>query len=138
MKNLVFGLMFLMAGNAMAEATVLEKGDEAIHFIKGKVTGYEALSCPHKPGIVCELGLRINIEFPVYGCANRLGPVSHTITRTLDDKGDTKWLVQIAAVEIENEMSKRIRCIKRGEKYSVVLGLGFFRPENVEVNFLGE
>lgn len=133
MKKLFMTLPLLIASQTFA-GTHLREGDVQVDFIShGEITAIENVypDCP--PNALCLPAGKITVRVPLNGCADTLGPVSYDVSY---NEASEKYDLRVAAINIANEMSMRIRCIKIPEADITVYTKPFLSADDIELRFM--
>lgn len=122
----------------LSQAQQLKKGDESLYLIQdGQVMAARTIPPKCSPGRgQCNYKVLVDVDLGLNGCADRLGPV----TAKAVFKGGELTGLEMTAVGITNEMSKRARCNRRQtESVQVEIQVpskGTPNLENLKLNLL--
>ncbi|WP_408095883.1 hypothetical protein ACJVC5_12640 [Peredibacter sp. HCB2-198] len=109
MKTLLLILSLLISQSILAASKVpIKKGDLSISQAKGEILSVKEI-CPRIPGrVTCmAIGSVVEVEVALQGCMDRLGGY-FTHFEVVDGKGK----LYLSAVNISNEVSRRVMCVK--------------------------
>lgn len=133
MKALIT-LLALFSATAFAETgTNLVKGDLSLSAAKGTIVSVSEI-CPYNPnGFSCmAVGSKVVINVGLHGCLDRLGGYSSKL-EVVDGKG----VLYFSALNIHNEKSQRVRCLKQPSE-TVTIHTSFEGEiELVNLDFVG-
>ncbi|MBT3586515.1 MAG: hypothetical protein HN509_16525 [Halobacteriovoraceae bacterium] len=135
-SKLILMLLLLSAvSNAQATSTTkLQNTDDALStIINGEVLSAANFYPPCPPNALCSPATLVKIQLPLSGCADRLGPVSHKVSFN-EESG--KYTILISAINIHNELSKRIMCLRQATAEYKVLMRPFLEMEEIEIKFM--
>lgn len=85
---------------------------------------------PSRPGgPIFEVVSRLRIVFPLVGCADQLGPVTHH----KEYLPSGKYVVYVSAMNYGRAMSESVRClVAPTATREIFLGMGFFSQDMIE------
>ncbi|WPU66903.1 hypothetical protein [Peredibacter starrii] len=109
MKTMLLILSFIISQSIYARGIVpIKKGDLNLSQAKGEIISVKEI-CPRIPGrATCmAIGSVVEIEIALQGCLDRLGGY-FTHFEVVDGKGK----IFLSAVNISNEVSRRVMCVK--------------------------
>jgi hypothetical protein len=105
----------------------LDEGDRFLSTISSVVSVEKGPLCPE--GALCLInGTQLNVELPLGGCLDRLGPVTYTLERK-----ENKTIVNIMAIRIINEESNVAFCVREPSAFVGITLINTFGPIEVKM-----
>ncbi len=110
----------------------LPRGSKALYAVEGQVERIvmDFGNCP--PNAMCQPAFVAEVNFPLGGCVDSLGPV----TVQFDSKDDGTTDVYVTAIAVANKMSELTRCIRQPVARERIYLPGGASKENTRFHFV--